>query len=161
MVAAVIPGTPDVRAPVGRPIPAMADDPARSFEQASATQFPLGPDGFASYQHLAPSGGGANGALPEVRVHGIVQQAGLVGGRALAVPAYDQPERPADAGFACPLDDAGRCVGVEIALAAGRRVHRVEELPHLGGVPFEHCALPCIGSAGSGGEVRGHAATPS
>ena len=38
-------------------------DLARSFEQESAAEFPVGPDGRVHYAHLALSGGGANGAF--------------------------------------------------------------------------------------------------
>jgi hypothetical protein len=41
----------------------MQRDLARSFEQESATEFPIGPDGVVQYAHLALSGGGANGAF--------------------------------------------------------------------------------------------------
>ena len=62
MGTAVIPGMPDVRAPAGRPSLAMSQDLARSFEQESPDEFPLGPDGAVHYANLALSGGGANGA---------------------------------------------------------------------------------------------------
>ncbi len=60
---AEIPGRPDIRAIAGRPSPAMIEDFARSFEQESAREFPVGPDGIVHYAHLAISGGGANGAF--------------------------------------------------------------------------------------------------
>ncbi|MFO1413913.1 MAG: patatin-like phospholipase family protein [Burkholderiales bacterium] len=60
---AVIPGMPDVRAWAGRPSQAMEDDFALSFAQESVADFPVGPDGFVHYAHLALSGGGANGAF--------------------------------------------------------------------------------------------------
>jgi hypothetical protein len=41
----------------------MQRDLSRSFEQESATEFPVGPDGVVHYAHLALSGGGANGAF--------------------------------------------------------------------------------------------------
>ena len=41
----------------------MERDLSRSFEQESATEFPVGPDGLVHYAHLALSGGGANGAF--------------------------------------------------------------------------------------------------
>jgi hypothetical protein len=60
---AVIPGMADIRAPAGRPSEAMMTDLARSFEQESAEDFPVGADGVVRYPHLALSGGGANGAF--------------------------------------------------------------------------------------------------
>ena len=63
MGEASIPGMANVRAVAGQPSKAMTADLARSFEQESATDFPLGPDGFVHYPHLALSGGGANGAF--------------------------------------------------------------------------------------------------
>ena len=63
MATAVIPGMPDVRAPWGRVSDAMTKDLARSFQQESPTDFPVGPDGYIHYPHLALSGGGANGAF--------------------------------------------------------------------------------------------------
>lgn len=41
----------------------MASDLARSFEQESPEDFPVGPDGRVHYAHLALSGGGPNGAF--------------------------------------------------------------------------------------------------
>ena len=41
----------------------MTADLARSFEQESPKDFPVGADGFVRYAHLALSGGGANGAF--------------------------------------------------------------------------------------------------
>jgi hypothetical protein len=63
MGTAIVPDLPDVRAPAGRPDAAMQRDLSRSFEQESATEFPVGPDGVVHYAHLALSGGGANGAF--------------------------------------------------------------------------------------------------
>ena len=63
MSIAVIPGMPDVRAPAGRVSDAMSRDLARSFEQESPVDFPVAPDGYIHYAHLALSGGGANGAF--------------------------------------------------------------------------------------------------
>jgi hypothetical protein len=63
MGIAVVPDMPEVRAPAGRPDAAMQRDLSRSFEQESATEFPVGPDGVVHYAHLALSGGGANGAF--------------------------------------------------------------------------------------------------
>jgi hypothetical protein len=54
---------PDVRAPAGRHSAPMASDLARSFEQQSPKDFPVGPDGLVHYAHLALSGGGPNGAF--------------------------------------------------------------------------------------------------
>jgi len=59
---AVIPGTPDVRAPAGTISAAMTSDLVRSFAQESPAEFPIGPDGRVHYAHLALSGGGAFGA---------------------------------------------------------------------------------------------------
>jgi hypothetical protein len=63
MGTAIVPDMPEVRAPAGRPDAAMQRDLSRSFEQESATEFPVGPDGVVHYAHLALSGGGANGAF--------------------------------------------------------------------------------------------------
>ncbi len=63
MAEAVVPGLPDVRAPAGRPSSVMTSDLRRSFEQESAEEFPISPDGYVHYAHLALSGGGANGAF--------------------------------------------------------------------------------------------------
>jgi hypothetical protein len=63
MGTAVVPDMPEVRAQGGRPDAAMQRDLSRSFEQESATEFPVGPDGVVHYAHLALSGGGANGAF--------------------------------------------------------------------------------------------------
>ena len=60
---AIIPGMPDVRASAGRPSAAVAADLTLSFKQESPTEFPIGPDGYVHYAHLALSGGGANGAF--------------------------------------------------------------------------------------------------
>ena len=60
---ATLPGMPDIRAPAGRPSALMTADLARSFEQESRTDFPIGPDGQIRYAHLALSGGGPNGAF--------------------------------------------------------------------------------------------------
>jgi hypothetical protein len=62
-VASLVPDVPGARAPAGLPDAAMQGDLARSFEQESATEFPVGPDGVVHYAHLALSGGGANGAF--------------------------------------------------------------------------------------------------
>ena len=61
--SAAIPGMVDIRASAGRPSEAMTADLARSFEQESAEDFPVGADGVVRYAHLALSGGGANGAF--------------------------------------------------------------------------------------------------
>ena len=58
-----IPDMPEVRAAGGIPSPYMERDLSRSFEQESAAEFPVGPDGSVHYAHLALSGGGANGAF--------------------------------------------------------------------------------------------------
>ena len=63
MANAAIPGMPDIRAPWGRVSDAMTKDLAHSFQQESPTDFPVGPDGYIHYAHLALSGGGANGAF--------------------------------------------------------------------------------------------------
>lgn len=63
MSEATIPGMPDIRAPAGRRSEAMTSDLRRSFEQESPEQFPIAPDGYVHYAHLAISGGGANGAF--------------------------------------------------------------------------------------------------
>jgi len=63
MGTAVVPDMPEVRAQAGMPDAAMQRDLSRSFEQESATEFPVGPDGVVHYAHLALSGGGANGAF--------------------------------------------------------------------------------------------------
>ncbi len=63
MSEATIPGMPDIRASAGRRSEAMTSDLRRSFEQESSEQFPIGPDGYVHYAHLAISGGGANGAF--------------------------------------------------------------------------------------------------
>jgi hypothetical protein len=43
--------------------PSMQADLALSFRQESPNDFPVGPDGYVHYAHLAISGGGANGAF--------------------------------------------------------------------------------------------------
>ncbi len=63
MGEAVIPGMPEVRASAGRPSAAVEADLALSFKQESPSDFPIGPDGYVHYAHLALSGGGANGAF--------------------------------------------------------------------------------------------------
>jgi predicted acylesterase/phospholipase RssA len=63
MSEAVIPGMPEVRASAGRISAAMTSDLARSFEQESPQEFPIGADGYIHYAHLALSGGGPNGAF--------------------------------------------------------------------------------------------------
>ena len=63
MGTAVIPGMPEIRAPSGQISAAMMSDLARSFDQESPSDFPIGPDGYVHYAHLALSGGGANGAF--------------------------------------------------------------------------------------------------
>ena len=63
MPEAVIPGMPDIRAPADQISAAMMSDLARSFEQESPSDFPIGPDGYVHYAHLVLSGGGANGAF--------------------------------------------------------------------------------------------------
>jgi hypothetical protein len=59
----LVPDLPGARAAAGLPDAAMQRDLARSFEQESASEFPVGPDGVVHYAHLALSGGGANGAF--------------------------------------------------------------------------------------------------
>ena len=61
--ATLIPDLPGARAQAGAPDAAIQQDLSRSFEQESATEFPIGPDGVVHYAHLALSGGGANGAF--------------------------------------------------------------------------------------------------
>ena len=61
--ATLIPDLPGARAQAGAPDAAIQRDLSRSFEQESATEFPIGPDGVVHYAHLALSGGGANGAF--------------------------------------------------------------------------------------------------
>jgi hypothetical protein len=63
MSQATVPEMPEVRAAGGIPSPHMGRDLSRSFEQESAAEFPVGPDGRVHYAHLALSGGGANGAF--------------------------------------------------------------------------------------------------
>jgi len=63
MPEAVIPGMPEIRAPAGQISAAMMSDLARSFDQESPNDFPIGPDGYVHYAHLVLSGGGANGAF--------------------------------------------------------------------------------------------------
>jgi Patatin-like phospholipase len=63
MGEAVIPDMPDIRAAAGGRSAAMTSDLARSFEQESPRDFPVGPDGHVHYAHLALSGGGPNGAF--------------------------------------------------------------------------------------------------
>jgi hypothetical protein len=63
MSEAVIPGMPEVRAAWGRSGAAVEADLALSFLQESPSDFPVGPDGYVHYAHLALSGGGANGAF--------------------------------------------------------------------------------------------------
>ena len=63
MSQATVADMPEVRAAGGRPSAVMGSDLARSFEQESAAEFPVGPDGLVHYAHLALSGGGANGAF--------------------------------------------------------------------------------------------------
>lgn len=63
MSQAVVAGVPDARAAAGARSAVMQRDLARSFEQESANDFPVGPDGVVHYAHLALSGGGANGAF--------------------------------------------------------------------------------------------------
>jgi hypothetical protein len=63
MDEAVIPNMPDVRASAGRPSVVMAADLSRSFEQESASDFPVDADGRVHYANLALSGGGADGAF--------------------------------------------------------------------------------------------------
>jgi len=70
---AVIPGLPDVRAAAGRPSVAMANDLARSFAQESREDFPIAPDGYVHYAHLALSGGGQNGAFGAGFLNGWTQ----------------------------------------------------------------------------------------
>ena len=63
MDQAIIPGMPDVRAPAGRLSVTMSADLTLSFKQESPADFPVGPDGYVHYAHLALSGGGPNGAF--------------------------------------------------------------------------------------------------
>ena len=63
MGEAIIPGMPEVRAFAGRPSAAVVADLTLSFKQESPTDFPIDPDGYVHYAHLALSGGGANGAF--------------------------------------------------------------------------------------------------
>ncbi len=63
MSEAIIPGMPEVRAAWGRSGAAVEADLTLSFKQESPTDFPVGPDGYVHYAHLALSGGGANGAF--------------------------------------------------------------------------------------------------
>jgi predicted acylesterase/phospholipase RssA len=63
MATAVIPHMPYVRAPAGRPNPAMERDLEQSFAQESPEDFPRAADGLVHYAHLALSGGGSNGAF--------------------------------------------------------------------------------------------------
>jgi predicted acylesterase/phospholipase RssA len=74
MPDAVIPGMPDVRAAAGRINAPMMRDLARSFEEESPVDFPVGPDGFVHYAHLALSGGGANGAFGAGLLNGWTKQ---------------------------------------------------------------------------------------
>jgi len=62
-VATLIPDVPGARAQAGAPDAVTQQDLSRSFEQESASEFPVGPDGVVHYAHLALSGGGANGAF--------------------------------------------------------------------------------------------------
>ena len=103
MANAVIPGMPDVRAPWGRVSDAMTKDLARSFQQESPTDFPVGPDGYIHYPHLALSGGGANGAFgagllngwskvgtrPTFKIVTGVSTGALMAPYAFLGPAYD------------------------------------------------------------------------
>src|SRR5215468_3562899 len=68
--SAAIPGMADIRASAGRRSEAMTADLARSFEQESAEDFPVGADGVVRYPHLALSGGGANGGFGAGFLHG-------------------------------------------------------------------------------------------
>jgi hypothetical protein len=104
---AVIPGMPDVRAPAGRPSAAIADDLARSFAQESPADFPVGPDGYVHYAHLALSGGGPNGAFgagflngwtktgtrPKFKIVTGVSTGALMAPFAMLGPAYDDALR--------------------------------------------------------------------
>ena len=60
---AVVPGLPDVRAPAGRPSPAMMRDLVESFTQESPELSAPDAEGRVRYAHLALSGGGPNGAF--------------------------------------------------------------------------------------------------
>jgi hypothetical protein len=104
---AVVPGMPDIRAPAGRPSAAMADDLARSFAQESPADFPVGPDGYVHYAHLALSGGGPNGAFgagflngwtktgtrPKFKIVTGVSTGALMAPFAMLGPAYDDALR--------------------------------------------------------------------
>jgi predicted acylesterase/phospholipase RssA len=107
MSAAVIPGMPDVRAAAGRPSAAMSNDLARSFDQESPADFPVGPDGRVHYAHLALSGGGPNGAFgagflngwsgtgrrPVFKIVTGVSTGALIAPFALLGPRYDDALR--------------------------------------------------------------------
>jgi hypothetical protein len=69
--SATIPGMADIRAAAGQTSDAMMADFARSFEQESAEDFPVGPDGIVHYAHVALSGGGASGAFGAGFVNGL------------------------------------------------------------------------------------------
>ncbi len=58
----------------------------------------------------------------------------------LAIEMHHQRERPIVVQLARPVDDEGLGVGVEVALAEWRRVHRVEELVQLADVDLDDLA---------------------
>ena len=76
----------------------------------------------------------------------ILQDGGRVLGSGLAVEMHHQRERPIVVQLARPVDDEGLGVGVEVALAEWRRVHRVEELVQLADVDFDDLAAGGSGS---------------
>jgi hypothetical protein len=98
---------PDIRAPAGRISAAMTSDLARSFDQESPSDFPIGPDGYVHYAHLALSGGGANGAFgagllngwtkmgdrPVFKIVTGVSTGALMAPYAFLGPAYDDALR--------------------------------------------------------------------
>ena len=53
---------------------------------------------------------------------------------------HDEAERLACAGLTAPLEDVFDGLGIEVALAKRRRVHRVEQLPHFRDAQLEHRA---------------------
>lgn len=107
MGEAAIPGMANVRAAAGQASKSMTADLARSFGQESASEFPLGPDGFVHYPHLALSGGGANGAFgagflsgwtksgqrPVFKIITGVSTGALIAPFAFLGPAYDDTLR--------------------------------------------------------------------
>lgn len=85
----------------------MTSDLARSFEQESPDDFPLGADGVVHYSHLALSGGGPNGAFgagylegwtqtgtrPVFKIVTGVSTGALIAPFAFLGPAYDRELR--------------------------------------------------------------------